>query len=81
MVKIALDAGHGLNTPGKRCLKSLDKNETREWVLNSRIANYVQESLRDYEGIEVLRLDDPTGRVDVALKTRTTRPTVLMQIY
>lgn len=71
MVRLALDAGHGLNTPGKRCLKSLDKNETREWVLNSRIANYVQESLGDYEGIEVLRLDDTTGRVDVPLKTRT----------
>ena len=26
---------------------------------------------RDYEGIEVLRLDDTTGRVDVPLKTRT----------
>ena len=38
MAKIAIDAGHGLKTAGKRCLKSLDKNETREWVLNNRVS-------------------------------------------
>lgn len=27
MYKIALNAGHGLNTAGKRCLASLDPNE------------------------------------------------------
>ena len=27
-LKIAIDAGHGLNTSGKRCLKSLDPNQT-----------------------------------------------------
>ena len=39
MFKIALNAGHYLNTAGKRCLKKLDKNETREWVLNNRICD------------------------------------------
>ena len=29
--KLALNAGHGLYTEGKRCLKSLDPKETREW--------------------------------------------------
>ena len=28
MYKIALNAGHGLNTAGKRCWKELDPNET-----------------------------------------------------
>ena len=28
-MKIAVDAGHGLNTPGKRCSKQFDTNETR----------------------------------------------------
>ena len=28
---IAISAGHGYNTAGKRCLKKLDANETREW--------------------------------------------------
>ena len=46
MFKIAIDAGHGLYTAGKRCLKSIDPNETREWVLNSRIAGKVIEKLK-----------------------------------
>lgn len=36
MSKIVIDAGHGKNTAGKRCLKSLDKNETRECILMYR---------------------------------------------
>ncbi len=71
MFKLALNAGHGRNTTGKRCLKTLDPNETREWVLNSRICKRIEEKLRVYGGIEVLRLDDVTGVIDVALKTRT----------
>lgn len=71
MFKIALNAGHGINTAGKRCLKSLDQNETREWTLNSRICNKIEEKLKVYSGYEVLRLDDITGKTDIALKTRT----------
>lgn len=71
MFKIALNAGHGLNTAGKRCLKSIDPNETREWVLNSRICNKIEEKLKAYSGYELIRLDDTTGKTDVALKTRT----------
>ena len=71
MFKIALNAGHGLNTAGKRCLKSIDPNETREWVLNSRIAEKITENLKEYSGYELLRIDDPTGKTDIALKART----------
>lgn len=35
--RIALTAGHYYYTPGKRCLKSIDPNETREWVLTDPI--------------------------------------------
>ena len=56
--KIALGAGHGLYTDGKRCMKSLDPNETREWWLNDRICDYVEGYLKDYEGYSLLRLDD-----------------------
>lgn len=70
-MKIALNAGHGLYTAGKRCLKELDVNETREWVLNSRICNKIQEKLNVYKDVEVLRLDDTTGKTDVSLKNRT----------
>lgn len=70
MFKIALDAGHGMNTPGKRCLKSLDANETREWYLNDRICDKVEKKLAVYEGYEILRVDDTTGAVDVSLSKR-----------
>ena len=73
MFKIALNAGHGLYTAGKRCLKSLDKNETREWVLNSRICNKVEEKLKLYNGYELIRLDDISGKTDVALTSRTNK--------
>lgn len=69
--KIALDAGHGKYTPGKRCLKSIDKNETREWVLNDRICDKVENMLKAlYEGYSLIRVDDTTGEVDVSLADR-----------
>ena len=71
--KIALNAGHGKKTLGKRCMKKLDKNETREWYLNSRICEKIEIKLKEYKGYNLVRLDDPTGEKDVALKTRTNR--------
>ena len=70
MFKIALNAGHGLYTAGKRCLKSIDPKETREWWLNARICEKVEAILSGYEGYELLRLDDRTGKVNVSLKKR-----------
>lgn len=70
--KIALGAGHGINTAGKRCLKEIDPNETREWWLNDRICDMVESGLRAYDGYELLRLDDSDdGQVNVALAVRT----------
>ena len=66
---ICIDAGHYLGTPGKRCLKSIDPNETREWVLNSRIADKVQDLLSAYD-CRTVRTDDPTGQRDVDLDDR-----------
>ena len=66
---IALDAGHGMHTAGKRCLKSIDPNETREWWLNDRIADRVQEMLAAYD-CTVLRVDDTTGAKDISLSAR-----------
>lgn len=71
MFKIALGAGHYINTAGKRCMKALDPNETREWWLNDRICDYVESYLKDYEGYALLRLDDSDdGRTDVSLAAR-----------
>lgn len=69
--KIVLSAGHGQNTPGKRCLKSLDPKQTREWYLNDRIADKVEKLLKNYNGYELLRVDDTTGVKDVPLRTRS----------
>ena len=71
MFKLALNAGHGKYTSGKRCLKSIDPNETREWTLNSRICENITTKLKNYDGYELLRIDDPTGKTDIPLKTRT----------
>ena len=71
MFKLALGAGHGLRTAGKRCLKSLDRNETREWWLNDRVCDYIQDKLSDYDGVSVLRMDDSDdGADDVAVADR-----------
>lgn len=66
---IAIDAGHGMKTAGKRCLKSIDPNQTREWYLNDRIADMLQEQLASYD-CTVLRVDDTTGAKDISLSAR-----------
>ena len=69
LYKIALNAGHHLGNE-KRCLKSLDPNETREWVLNDRIVRKIIALLTEYEGYELLRTDDPTGKVNISVEDR-----------
>lgn len=71
MFKIALSAGHGLHTAGKRCPAYLDPNETREWWLNNRICDKIEQKLKNFTGYDLLRLDDTTGERDVALRERT----------
>lgn len=68
-MKIGIDAGHGINTAGKRCAKQFDAKETREWVLNNRVATKVCEILNRND-IEIMRLDDTTGKIDIDLNTR-----------
>jgi N-acetylmuramoyl-L-alanine amidase len=68
-LKIALDAGHGLHTAGRRCMAAFDSAETREWQLNDRIMDRLQDALQGY-ACEVLRVDDITGAQDVALSAR-----------
>jgi len=70
MIRIALDAGHGLYTSGKRCHIAVDPNQTREWILNSRVAMYLQELLEQYDSVQTLRVDDVTGKRDVPLSER-----------
>lgn len=66
---IALSAGHSKNTAGKRCMKALDTNETREWYLNNRIIDKVETKLKAYN-CTVIRVNDTTGNIDTPLSTR-----------
>lgn len=68
-VKVILDVGHGINTSGKRCMKALDPNETREWWLSNRIARKLQVMLENTNA-EVYRVDDITGKTNVSLYNR-----------
>ena len=68
MVRIVLDAGHGLNTLGKR-----SPDDEREWSFNEAVLRATQRELALYEDVQLLRVDDPTGHVDVPLATRTSR--------
>lgn len=67
---LALDAGHCISTPGRRCSKEFDPDQHREWWLNDRIARAVQARAAQYEGFTVFRTDDVTGKVDVRLAER-----------
>jgi N-acetylmuramoyl-L-alanine amidase len=66
MVKIAIDAGHGFDTPGKR-----SPDGEREWSFNNKVAQYAIAKLQTYKDVEILRVDDPTGKTDVPLTKRT----------
>lgn len=63
---IAIDAGHGHNTPGKRC----PDDSMREHDFNGAVATIVCDNLKKYK-IETYRSDDYTGSIDVPLQTRT----------
>ena len=62
-MKIAIDAGHGINTAGKRTPDNI-----HEWTLNAKVATYLQEYLKGYA--TTIRTDDITGKTDIGLTTR-----------
>lgn len=69
--KIAYCAGHYLGTPGKRVPKYLDAKQTKEWALNDRVADYFLRAALEYDGVEVMRTDDSTGKTHISVKNRT----------
>ena len=64
-LKIALDAGHGVNTPGKRT-----PDGEREWSFNDKVLRAAEAALRRYKGVQILRTDDASGKSDVSLAER-----------
>ena len=63
-LKIALDAGHGLKTPGKQTPDGI-----KEWILNDAVCDYATEGLKAYD-VEVIRTDHNEGYTDESLDAR-----------
>lgn len=63
---IAIDAGHGLHTAGKRT-----PDGVREWSLNETVARGFDDEISKYNGVKTHRLDDETGQIDISLRNRT----------
>lgn len=70
MFRIAYGAGHYRETAGRRIPAALDANQTREWELNDRVARFFAENARQYEGVELLRVDDPAGFTKISVESR-----------
>ncbi len=71
MTKIGLDAGHGINTPGKRT-----PSGEREWSFNNKVVKAATDRLNQYENVQVIRLDDASGNSDISLTARTNKANV-----
>lgn len=76
MFKIAYCAGHYLGTPGKRVPAALDPAETREWVLNDRVADAFAAAAAGYSDVELLRTDDPAGIRQQTIAQRTEKANI-----
>ncbi len=68
--KIAYGAGHFRHTPGNKVSREFDPDETREWILNDRVARHFSDAAKQYPDVELLRTDDVTGETDVGLSAR-----------
>ena len=64
MLKIALDAGHGLKTIGKQTPDGI-----KEWALNDAVCDYITEILKNYD-CEIVRTDNNEGNIDESLTNR-----------
>ncbi len=64
MLKIGLDAGHGLNTSGKQTPDGI-----KEWTLNDKVRDKVVQLLKDYD-CEIVHTDNNEGATDESLSSR-----------
>lgn len=78
-IRVSLSAGHGEATQGKRIsgytdspYADVDENCVHEWTLNDAVCDEIQARL-EAQGVEVIRIDDPTGATDVPLAERVRR--------
>lgn len=67
MIKIALDAGHGLKTAGKQTPDGI-----KEWSLNDKVRDKVVEMLSEYD-VEIMHTDNDEGNTDESLASRLSK--------
>ena len=67
---IILDAGCGMKTPGRHCIKEIDSSETREWFLNNRILDKVEQILTVEYDCKVLRVGDLSGARQISVRKK-----------
>ena len=67
--KIAYCAGHHLGN-SKGVPVSMGLGDIREWTLNDRVADHFAKAAQEYEGVELLRTDDPTGQTLIDIPER-----------
>ncbi len=67
MIKIGLDAGHGLKTKGKQT-----PNGIKEFELNDKICDKITSILKDYD-CEIIRTDNNEGYMDESLSNRLSK--------
>ena len=77
---LIIDAGHGINTQGKRTPDGI-----HEWSLNNAVATKLTKMLDGYN-VKISRTDDFTGQVDVALSKRSSiirqqNPNMMISIH
>lgn len=66
-IKIALDAGHGLNTAGKQTPDGI-----KEWSLNDKVRDKVVDILSAYD-VEIIHTDNNEGNIDESLSSRLSK--------
>ena len=64
MIKIGLDAGHGLYTPGKQTPDGI-----KEWTLNDEVCDIITDMLKGYN-CKIIRTDKNEGKTDEPLGER-----------
>ena len=81
---LVLDAGHGVNTAGKRTLNGAN-GVVHEWTMNNSVCNKITDILKNYN-VTIKRVDDTTGNTDVSLanrvkKTNEINPDLFVSIH
>ena len=68
MVKIAIDANHGLKNLGEML-----PEDDQEWMCNEKVIRATIDKLKTYKDVEILRVDDSAKKLDIPLTIRSNR--------